>query len=572
MNHTHVIQRHLLAFSLPQREGAFEIQNRLSALYKTEILNVLQQLCDQAAGSDQFLQIEKLEIDLGMIKLDRLEDEFVARFRLEFEEALSGRALQVMHARGAKAALIPGAATGAEPDLQGQIADGNDRLMSVRAMRLKLVQYFLRSGRLPWWSSRPSADILEPILRELLETAPGQLTDLVQTEIRSRSARLRLIYQFSDDFLIRLTASAASEPEQLLKTWFQVLIQGLQQARLPDMTPSAMRLLVWDAILSNFGQVKRLTIDFLQTVLDTIIRRHQRAEPVILNALQTAIKQSERSSHLELIISIQPLIEARLRRLRSQPKRLELDTASVPKVRGVTRADIRQGLEAVKDASTGATGPKRNGTRDTERTRGQTPAVSAKKRAVAESAEQKPVQTFEFRQETDDLQKLAIQNAGLVILWPFFKNFFDSLGLLDAGGAIRPQEAVRAIHLLQYLVTGERETPEFMLPLNKLLCGWDLDKPVSKAVEFTPAEINEADQLLQAVIGHWSALKRTSVDGLRVSFLQRDGMLSKTKNHWLLQVELIAHDIMLERLPWGISMIKLSWMKKMLRVDWTKPG
>jgi hypothetical protein len=111
-----------------------------------------------------------------------------------------------------------------------------------------------------------------------------------------------------------------------------------------------------------------------------------------------------------------------------------------------------------------------------------------------------------------------------------------------------------------------------MLPLNKLLCGRSLDKPVDRTAELTAAETDEADQLLQAVIEHWSALKRTSVDGLRASFLQRDGLLSETESHWLLQVELLGHDILLDRLPWGISMIKLSWMKKVLRVDWAWPG
>jgi hypothetical protein len=159
-----------------------------------------------------------------------------------------------------------------------------------------------------------------------------------------------------------------------------------------------------------------------------------------------------------------------------------------------------------------------------------------------------------------------------VILWPYFKNFFETLDILDDEGGLKPASTDRAIHLLQYLATGDADTPEYMLPLNKLLCGWSLDKPVDRTAELTAAETDEADQLLQAVIEHWSALKRTSVDGLRASFLQRDGLLSETESHWLLQVELLGHDILLDRLPWGISMIKLSWMKKVLRVDWAWPG
>ena len=128
--------------------------------------------------------------------------------------------------------------------------------------------------------------------------------------------------------------------------------------------------------------------------------------------------------------------------------------------------------------------------------------------------------------------------------------------------------AVFAIQIKQYLTTGKEEFPEYVLPLNKLLCGWEIGEPMEREYRLTEFEKSESRKLLEAVISHWAALKQTSVEGLRTSFLQRNAVLIETMRHWLLRVERKPHDMLLERLPWGISMSHLSWVKKMLTVEW----
>jgi hypothetical protein len=64
-------------------------------------------------------------------------------------------------------------------------------------------------------------------------------------------------------------------------------------------------------------------------------------------------------------------------------------------------------------------------------------------------------------------------------------------------------------------------------------------------------------------------LRNTSPDGLRGTFLIRSGKLClRDGGDWSLQVESNSFDILLDQLPWGISMIKLPWMEKMLWVEW----
>jgi hypothetical protein len=111
--------------------------------------------------------------------------------------------------------------------------------------------------------------------------------------------------------------------------------------------------------------------------------------------------------------------------------------------------------------------------------------------------------------------------------------------------------------------------PEYALILPKILCNIPLLAPVETSLGLTDAETEEALALLEAVIGHWDVLRNTSPDGLRGAFLLRPGKVSRRDDgDWLLQVESNSVDILLNQLPWGISMIKLPWMDMMLWVEW----
>ncbi|MEM9214098.1 MAG: contractile injection system tape measure protein [Cyanobacteria bacterium P01_F01_bin.150] len=41
------------------------------------------------------------------------------------------------------------------------------------------------------------------------------------------------------------------------------------------------------------------------------------------------------------------------------------------------------------------------------------------------------------------------------------------------------------------------------------------------------------------------------------------------EQNWTLRVEQMAIDVLLTRLPWGVSMVKLPWMDGLLTVEWT---
>ncbi|WDE02909.1 hypothetical protein SG34_015815 [Thalassomonas viridans] len=165
-------------------------------------------------------------------------------------------------------------------------------------------------------------------------------------------------------------------------------------------------------------------------------------------------------------------------------------------------------------------------------------------------------------------QGLAVENAGLVIFWPYLHIYFKDLGLFDGKDFKNLNAREKAVHLLQYLATGEVNTEEHALTLNKLLCHWDFNQPLSRFVSLSNREREESEKLINAVINHWSVLGKTSIDSFRSTFIQRKGLLNHQDNGWLLRVEKGPYDILLDRIPWGLSMIKLSWVDELLQVEW----
>ncbi|MES2649714.1 MAG: contractile injection system tape measure protein [Bacteroidota bacterium] len=172
-----------------------------------------------------------------------------------------------------------------------------------------------------------------------------------------------------------------------------------------------------------------------------------------------------------------------------------------------------------------------------------------------------PVKNFDFA----STEPIYITNAGLVIVAAFLPVFFERTKLVDNYKIVDDHTAVCMVN---YLATGSIDMHEYELVLPKILCGIAPGELIETNLIITDHLKKEADDLLQSVIEYWSILKNTSVAGLRETFLQREGKLHFKNNEWWLQVEQKQFDMLLDQLPWNISMIKLAWMPGVLRTEW----
>lgn len=161
-----------------------------------------------------------------------------------------------------------------------------------------------------------------------------------------------------------------------------------------------------------------------------------------------------------------------------------------------------------------------------------------------------------------------LHGAGIVLLSPFLPRLFNMLELVVTNRFTNHESALRAVFLLQYLVTGKAEAEEHELPLMKLLAGLPIATAVPVAIEPTDVEIATIASLLNGALGHWEKMQHTTPTGFREAFLCRYGKLEETQETYELTVEAQTYDILLDSIPWQFRNIRYPWMTKPMVVHW----
>ncbi len=171
--------------------------------------------------------------------------------------------------------------------------------------------------------------------------------------------------------------------------------------------------------------------------------------------------------------------------------------------------------------------------------------------------------------DIETIEMIEISNAGQVIAAPYLPRLFQMLKLLDDEGAFLSLDAAeRAVYLLQFMVDEQSESPEYMLILNKILCGIPTAIPIRRQMNLSEHEKKVVEDLIQGMIQNWKTIGNTSVSGFRQTFLQRDGGLMLEDDAWRLTVHPGTFDMLLDGLPWSFSIVKHAWMDKPIHVDW----
>jgi hypothetical protein len=524
----HVIHKQTLEFTLRDKKNLSNFQQRLDRLYHTNILPDLDKLFSALTDPETIIRLGKVEIDLGTISVDNLENEVTEKVTKYLNEELSNRIHHIhepSHSQE-KISETRNAISGSVTSLNTQ---RNDRIISQETSLLELLRHFLRTGIFPWWADKHEFASLEKIVAELITSKRHAMKLLLKEELSEEKSRHRLIYQFSDSFLLDVVTILMPEKGEQVQDWISDFHEIYKKNHHIIVSESEYRLFLWDALLKALISLYQKTFnekEIFYSFFQIIAKRENIAYPGLLSSIQKTVEGLS-ESHFTFKSNLPHVIEILLR-----------DESDIAEAKNEEIEKQKTDTEILKEF----------------------PAQTYPRQQLADKQPDSEEDLF--------TQGISIENAGLVILWPYFSPFFKNVGLIQESKFINETAIMQAIHLLQYLVTGEEETPENFLTLNKLLCGWDITKPVSKAYELSSQEQSESEKLLTTVISHWSALKNTSVKGFRPAFLQREGMLVKKEKNWLLMVERKAYDLLLDRLPWTISIIKLSWMKTLLYVEW----
>ncbi|MBE7382948.1 MAG: hypothetical protein F6J95_016220 [Leptolyngbya sp. SIO1E4] len=608
----HIIQQQILDLHLDlhiqAKTQAFELQNQLSALYRSKIIPLIETFCDRLSDPDTLHRIDTLEIDLGEIDLNTLETDFVQKVAASLHKQLSQRlAFEATSETSSSRSLpsFPGFTPSSSPPSASSVnaspQPAKQHPTSPADAHFELLRDFLQTGRLPWWCESLDQPNLEKCFAQLLADAPEKLKDLLQNSLKQTKTLQRLVYQFSEPMLMDML-------KLLVPTWHPLVHRYLQDVEIltphvepwRNTPPRQLKQIIWQGIWvqvslnptlqprantllqSNLLHIAtQLQIDArslfqqLLTAIETLTKSGGKltSELPQLLTLSSISNSSEASFRTELIRRLTKLLTAL--KYAATPQRA---SSLGPKIDGLLHQLKTLSLEAsaleglIAELETQAGTPAWPNMISELKTIMGTMASNGALRATAEVAvnfntsQGSPQQISEA--PSKDAVDIYIQNAGLILLWPFLNRFLETLGLVESGQFLTFQATHQAVLLLQYLVNVSVESLEHALQLNKLLCGMDLADPVPMTLVISDADKTECDALLAAVIQHWSALKNTSITGFRQAFLQRAGILRPHHGDWVLQVEHQTYDVLVEQLPWSIRVIKLPWMEQVLYTEW----
>ena len=551
----HIIKKQTIEIKLRKRNNAFNIRESIREIFYSRILKILDDLFSEICSKNEYLIIDKLELDLGILNSKNLEEDFENKLKERLYESFIEHIRSGQISFSNEAVTIDGRIIMPDEQVIKSRTDTGEKLYE-KEYFLEIVKFFIMRGILPWWGDIDGIDT-EEIFLDFIEKSPDEAADFISS--LDEKSILRIIRQFSDEVHSGLLKMIYEEEYSGIFSFLddlKTLFSTIEYDHPENEKSEEIILFILLKKAKNIVKVKSIP----EQVFREFLRKSVSEQGISLPEMTAHFSAAVKSLKKKKVIFKSDLPDV-IVKLENELKAIEKDN-EIEKRAGKHHTDeqtySKKENQIYKNLRDNDIEPDSS---DTEADRN---LIDNKRTEISEDSGE------DLKFETDeDFEEVFISNAGLVLLNPFISRFFAKLNLIDDGKFKKTENKIKAALILQFLVTGAKEIPEHALPLNKLLCGLDISYPVPKEIDITDEIIAESEKLLKSVISHWKALKSTSVKGFRESFLMRKGKLEIRDRDFLLNVESHSFDIIMDTLPWGINIIKFDWMKKPLYVEWT---
>ena len=616
----HVIRRLTFEVYIPSEEQGFNTQETISDLLNRILQSELEKLFDRLDDRSEVISIDRLEVDLGFIEENALEQDLPGKVNEHVEEKLRDLIIS------------------ARMSNTGQVQVGEQKtsvsFKPADTSKLELLLHFLQTGTMPWWANNEEKSVSVLIVK-LLEESPAKLREALEKIFNNASYRKRFIYQLADPLIAEVMKLYDRSFSGFAADSVNDICTIHSRNSFTSLSSQSLRLACWSyfiqqAMEKNTGSRVTEKARHLRALITQLQPSGDALLFVIRKARQLQDEQMLRTSDLADILVI-------AKKQASDEKTEEQDRRKPGRARGRSRKASIAGKEEEREKDNGAEETSRKTAKENKKARkakslktrkhdpatkssdeeeidgitvgedaliqnepakegitksaadkkdirnnppdanapgntGDELADAAKKRSEKDLLQEQLKKAFSIEDDEEITDVLAdgiyIDNAGLVIVWPYLLPFFRKLELVNGNEFASEEAQHRAVHILQYLATGEETAAEeHELVLNKALCGIDPEEPVSSIISLSTAERNECEQLLDNIIANWAALKSISSSALRSTFLVKEGIL-KRENGWSLKIERTTVDMLIDRLPWGISIITLPWNKELIYAEW----
>ena len=586
---THLIGKTNLHLRLQGQEDPFRRQQEAGRMFWEKAVPALEKIFDEIVGKEELVRIDQLEIKLHFERWENFQDDFVKAVsnalkeklekmnrspvaglvKIPLREALFSSWLYYLE----KGIVPPATAIPEEKEWQAAILEN----LGMHTAAVNQLSALLKSSPLaferlllqyPVLFFRSLAELYTGKKQAGLTAVSKELSKILNVflEIIKKEKKWKIKPEFRQNpekFFWRKTFETTIVQRQK-KEWQELAAEALVQVFSPVIK---IRDLVFS--VNNHEEDSKIKLTSFFEVIDyyeKIIRKKELkniSDPDEIT--DKKIKQEKKSSAIKEDELNQEAIKKEKEKI-SEPSISELKKEHQEKISEKEKLESGKSEEVGLENKITKKGKKEEQKKSADFNEGIAGTTDKEGIELKKEELEKDWEKLASEDKLDGWQ--YIPNAGIVLLHPFLKRFFTALKLVKENEFIDKSAQQRAVHLLQYLATGETGLPEYELLLPKLLCGIPFAIPIEQGIKLKNTEKKEATNLLNAVIENWGVLGTTSPDGLREGFFQRDGKLQYKNNNWYLEVEKKAIDVLLTKLPWGIGMIKLPWMPDLLRVDW----
>jgi hypothetical protein len=489
--------------------AAFALRQRVRDEWQDLFLPAFETAFDEEMPAADAVHIPQIELTLRIGPEEKMGESWSA----VVQEQLLRQLREILRARRD---------TTAEPLESKQSAALQNRFQS-------LLRY-LRSGSLPWESAGIAAEEVAAALRETCRDQWARLLDTMRADPPPTLAFCFRLLQLLP--AVEAVKAVRSILREAAFPWQSALLEIMASLLAPEQ--------------KHFGRYTRLQLAAI-FLSEALAAEPNEAAPDFVGAARRALPLE--SEGLQTFIASLPA-----------PSDSSVVAASIFN-QGAAPKEIRAKIPPMIGAAQRSAGSK-------PELLATTPDVFEGEESSARIIPAKEPSAFQSAEERDF--PLLAAHSGLILLHPFLPRFFESTGVTEKGSIhLSPFALPRAAALLHFLATGQDAVYEYDLVFLKILLGLNPETAlcISEGL-LVEADVEEAEGLLLSAVTHWTALKNTSIAGFRDSFLNRPGLLRNEDTGWKLQVERQPFDLLLEHLPWSISVVKLPWMERPLFTEW----
>lgn len=194
---THLVNQLRFEMNCPDEELAFQLRYGFGEMLQDQLSEAIDRVCSKYVNEDEWIQLDKIEIDLGRFSPDSFASEFASLFYYEFEKELVGQL-----------ARIP--------------TEGKQ--ISKRISLQVLLRHFLQKGVLPWWANELDIN-LNGLSHELILDNQESWKQFFYGNRRHSDLWKRISFQFKDEFkaLIISLFEDLKRADHFFQLWLAIL-------------------------------------------------------------------------------------------------------------------------------------------------------------------------------------------------------------------------------------------------------------------------------------------------------------------------------------------------------------